>query len=359
MKRLLPYIFLLLLVVPIYAGETFPVPKGESTPLSYVALQPCSEIIIDGRLDEESWLKADWTEDFVDIEGSSKPLPYLQTRAKILWSQEGLYIGAELEETDVWATLTQRDVVIFHDNDFEVFIDPDGDTHDYYELEINALNTVWDLLLIKPYRDRQQVAVNSWDIKGLQTAVYVDGHINNPKDIDHGWQIEMLIPWETLAECAHMPCPPSDTDYWRINFSRVQWQTTVQDGKYRKVPGVPEFNWVWSPQGLVAMHYPERWGYLHFSQAKAGDTYRKPSLPAKEAVKDYLRKLYYLQKQYYMDKGYYAKSLKQLGAKPYLVDGRKLPILFQHTSQTYLISIKPDLKLPSLHIREDGLIWEK
>ena len=48
---------------------------------------------------------------------------------------------------------TQHDAVIFHNNDFEVFIDPDGDTHNYYELEINALNTVWDLFITKPYRE--------------------------------------------------------------------------------------------------------------------------------------------------------------------------------------------------------------
>ena len=50
-------------------------------------------------------------------------------------------------------TLTEHDSVIFQDNDFEVFIDPDGDNHNYYEIEINALNTEWDLRLPKPYRD--------------------------------------------------------------------------------------------------------------------------------------------------------------------------------------------------------------
>ena len=59
--------------------------------------------------------------------------------------------------------MTERDSVIFRDNDFEVFIDPDGDTHAYYELEINALGTVWDLLLLKPYRDGGP-AINGWDI---------------------------------------------------------------------------------------------------------------------------------------------------------------------------------------------------
>ena len=77
-----------------------------------------------------------------------------------------------MEEPDVWATLTERDSVIFHDNDFEVFIDPDGDTHAYYELEVNALGTAWDLILIKPYRDGGP-AINGWDIAGLKVGVDV------------------------------------------------------------------------------------------------------------------------------------------------------------------------------------------
>ncbi|CEN48597.1 hypothetical protein CCAN2_1920045 [Capnocytophaga canimorsus] len=52
------------------------------------------------------------------------------------------------------ATLKERDTVIFHNNDFEIFLDPDNDSHNYYEFEINALNTVWDLFLTKPYRGK-------------------------------------------------------------------------------------------------------------------------------------------------------------------------------------------------------------
>ena len=60
----------------------------------------------------------------------------------MLWDDDYFYIGAELREPHVWGTLTAHDSVIFHDNDFEVFIDPNGDNHEYYEFEINALGTV-------------------------------------------------------------------------------------------------------------------------------------------------------------------------------------------------------------------------
>lgn len=46
-------------------------------------------------------------------------------------------LGAQ--EPCVVATLRERNSVIFHDNDFEVFIDPDASNHNYYELEVSFL----------------------------------------------------------------------------------------------------------------------------------------------------------------------------------------------------------------------------
>src|SRR5260370_14743824 len=122
-------------------------------PKGYVCYQASGPITIDGRLDEVAWQQVPWTDLFVDIEGDAKPRPRLGTRVKMLWDDQFFYVGAELEEPHVWGTLTQHDSVIFHDNDFEVFIDPNGDNHEYYEFEINALNTGWALLLPPPYKD--------------------------------------------------------------------------------------------------------------------------------------------------------------------------------------------------------------
>jgi hypothetical protein len=117
-------------------------------PRRYVSYRAASPINIDGKLDEPAWVSAAWTDAFVDIEGDSHGRPRFLTRAKMLWDDEYFYVAAEMEEPDLWGTLRERDSVIFHDNDFEIFIDPDGDTHAYYELEVNALGTPWDLLLI-------------------------------------------------------------------------------------------------------------------------------------------------------------------------------------------------------------------
>jgi hypothetical protein len=49
-----------------------------------------------------------------------------------------------------------------------------------------------------------------------------------------------------------------------MNFSRVEWQLRVRDGRYEKVPDTKEDNWVWSPQGVINMHIPEKWGTVRF-----------------------------------------------------------------------------------------------
>lgn len=236
----------------------------------YACYQAPGRITVDGLLDDSAWASAPWSEEFVDILGDTVPAPPLRSRFKLLWDSTHLYVAAEMEEPHVWATITARDAVVYRDNDFEVFIDPDGDGLNYYEIEINALGTVWDLLLVRPYR-RGGPAITAWDIRGLQSAVRVDGTVNDPSDTDRGWTVEMALPWSVLVEAARGRRPPEDGTEWRMNFSRVQWDLDVIDGGYRKAVDPSsnrprrEHNWVWSPQGVVDMHLPERWGTVRFS----------------------------------------------------------------------------------------------
>lgn len=248
--------------------------SAEVLPKNYIAYFTDETIAVDGKADEKSWAMVPWSDDFIDIEGVKKPK--YQTRMKMMWGKDALYIYTEMMEPHVWGDITRKDSVIFYNNDIEVFIDPDGDTHHYYELEINALNTVWDLFISKAYRD-YGVTLNNWDFRGLKSAVHIDGTLNNPKDLDKKWSCEIAIPWLSINERFDDKSIAPAGDTWRMNFSRVNWDFDVVDGKYQRMKDpktseyADEYNWVWAPTGVINIHLPEKWGYVYFSEKNVGE----------------------------------------------------------------------------------------
>ncbi|MEE9407308.1 MAG: carbohydrate-binding family 9-like protein [Polaribacter sp.] len=237
------------------------------TPKSYVVYKTNQAINIDGKPDELIWGKTTFTDDFIDIKGIK--IPNQKTNVKMLWDTNFLYIYAKLFEKHIWGTLKKRDTIIFFNNDFEVFISPSNDTHNYGEIEVNALNTVWDLVLNKPYNVGGKPKT-AWNLKKLQSKVHIKGTLNNAKDEDSFWAVEMAIPLDAFAELKNTPKTiPKNGEQWRVNFSRVQWNFDLNNGIYsRKKENnklMPEYNWVWSNQGAINMHLPENWGYIQFS----------------------------------------------------------------------------------------------
>jgi hypothetical protein len=270
--------------------------KPLAEPLSYRAPYAVARPAMTGLLESGAWAAAPWTEDFADIEGARKPVPAYRTRAKMLWDEKFLYIGAELTEPHVWSTLKKHDEIVFHDNDFEVFIDPNGDGREYYEIEINAQGTVFDLFLHRSYREGAP-AIHEWDAAGMAKGCFVQGTADDSRDVDRTWTVELAIPWSAFVpprdaridalpadqrdfgDRARNGAAPAAGDTWRINFSRVQWRHNHEtldaanmrtgaphagDGTtYVKRP-LPEDNWVWSPQWAIDMHLPQFWGKVTF-----------------------------------------------------------------------------------------------
>ena len=218
---------------------------------SYTCYRTTAPVKVDGKLNESDWQAAPLSEAFVDIRGVDyKPAPTKETYMKMMWDDDFLYIAGIIEEDAVTASLKERDAIIYRDNDFEVFIDPDGDGKFYFEFECNAFGTLMDLIMDKPYNQGGNFFM-PWDCKDIRLKVHVDGKINNAKRTDKGWTVEWAIPFSSLAIGFDSP---KKHPVWRINFSRVEW--LVKEG--------PEENWVWNPTGAVNMHLPGEWGFLQF-----------------------------------------------------------------------------------------------
>ncbi len=253
----------------------------------YTCYRTAGPIQIDGKLDEPSWRLAPRSAPFVDIV-TGEPA-WFDTRVALLWDDDHLYFGFTAQETDVWGTLTERDSKIYEENDLEVFI---AARDAYYEFEINALNTIYEVFWIwkdalkpgSPYYGRREFDPSTqrtmvlagvgghvhergerwgfldWDFPGLRHAVHVDGTMNKRDDVDRGWSAELALPWKGLALLADgRSLPPKDGEVWRIDCSR--FEKIGRGGE----PLDPCAGWTWNQHGHYDSHIPEAFPKITFS----------------------------------------------------------------------------------------------
>ncbi|CEL97005.1 unnamed protein product [Vitrella brassicaformis CCMP3155] len=315
----------------------------------------------DGRVNDSAWEHAPWSTLFADIEGEAKPMPRYNTRVKMMWDDSGLWVGSWMDEPHLMAEATEINQYIFHyDHDFEVFINCDGSTHHYYEYEVNANNIRWELTLDKPYSDGG--SPTTFNLPNIQTGTDVHGSLNDPSDTDIGWGITAHFPFKDLfALVGQEAAKPKAGDWWRINFSRVEWPLEVVNGSYVKKP--PEDNWTWTPQGIVNMHRPERWGFVVFAESPSSEA--DPSIPDPLFDhKESLLQVYHYQVDYHSFYKRYATSLEDLG-----LTQTSPPIVIELTDQEdgYRASIEVDEgaeasdpeqqeRRKKVSIRADGLL---
>ena len=143
------------------------------------------------------------------------------------------------EDSDPWATLTQRNAPLYTEETVEVFFDPVGDLESYYEVEINPLGTELDIVF---RRSRSGYKGDwAWDCAGLRSAVRI---------VAGGWNAELAIPFDSVS------APPSAGAEWRVNFCRIDRPS--RDGS------LPRELSAWSPPMRENFHTPERFGVVDF-----------------------------------------------------------------------------------------------
>ena len=260
---------------------------------TYTVYQTRTPIEINGRLDGKIWDRVPFSDRFIDVV-SGEPVIF-DTRVKCLWDKENLYIAFYAQEPFVTGKLTERDAIIFQENDLEIFLG-DGDT--YYELEVNAQNTVYEVFYIwrdayvkngwhkRPEYDLltteartfggnfdrstdyfwtgshprgDKFAFIHWDYPGLETAVHVDGTLNDNSDIDRAWTLEVKLPWRGMVDLVgDKPLPPREGDIHKIGFYRYEQLRNAG----QNVP----CGWGLDAVGDNDNHKPERFSNCLFSE---------------------------------------------------------------------------------------------
>jgi len=130
----------------------------------------------------------------------------------------------------------------------------------------------------------------------------------------------MLLPTSSyVANDTVARSPPVPGDLWRWDFSRVEWEVRVVGDHYEKVEGVAAANWVWSSQGAINMHLPERWGYLCWLDGRVNASSCRKD--ATWGIRQALAAVYYAEHQFSAVNGYYTPDVLQLGLPAAVLDG--------------------------------------
>lgn len=251
---------------------------------------------IDGDVSKDIWQKAKWSPRFVDVIGDTPAL--FDSRAAVLWTDNYLYFGFYSESPFPKASMTEEGDYLWFDNDIEVFIDG-KDT--YYELQVNAYNTIYEAFYIwrDAYKEHSiyqkqaefdviendarvfggnhdrtgldfwngshergnRWAFLNWRMDGLETAVKVNGELNNDDHISDSVMHEIKIPWKSMKWLGlDRPLPPKDGDVWDFFIGR--YENLRVNGKVEAV------GWSWDPVGSDDNHRPESFTPIHFSKEK-------------------------------------------------------------------------------------------
>lgn len=234
-------------------------PAQEEVP-TYTCWKTALPLVVDGKGDEPAWQEAVPVE-LVDVRFLSGDRHHSRrTEARMSWDEQYFYFLFAVEDPDVWSIYSQRDMQLWQEEVVEIFIDPDGDSQNYAEVEVNPLNAIFDLLLSKPW-SRNGQGFAEWN-PGLATAVQVSGTVNDPADVDQGWSAEIALPWSALGKdildvSGAKSLPPRPGDEWRLNLYR--FERVRQNGAETEAQAS-----AWSPVGRVDFHVPERFGRVVF-----------------------------------------------------------------------------------------------
>lgn len=222
-------------------------------------LPPGQTMTIDGKADEPAWEKAASTGDFVDVfTGMPNPRLPVQGKVRLLWDDTSLYALFDVKDSSIRGGFPTdaKDPHLWERDTVEIMIDPDGDgdNKDYYEIQINPQNLVFD----SQFDDYNQprggptgpFGHQEWTA-GLQSAVVLRGKIDDDVEKDEGYVVEAKIPWASFTKAGKVPPVPGTS--WRMNFYAMQdnggaaWSPILGMGNFHKAARFGRVKWQLQP----------------------------------------------------------------------------------------------------------------
>lgn len=185
-------------------------------------VEKTSDFEINGQGTAREWQQTDW----VIIPFRHDNPDAQRTRAKVLYSDTGIYFLFECEDEKITATLTEDFADLFNEDVVEVFLWTDEQYPVYFEYEISPLN--YELPLLVPNFDGQFLGWIPWHYEGdkkTRHATHITGGEKAPGANIQQWTAEFFIPYKLLAPLKNVP--PQKGTSWRANMYRIDYDSNA------------------------------------------------------------------------------------------------------------------------------------
>lgn len=236
-------------------AEKGPVKMIENRSGQDLPVYKCNKILtplkLTGKLDDPQWQKANTVQLTDAVTGTAGRFA---TEVRALYDDNFLYVGFKSEDNYVWGSATERNGPIWNEECVEIFINPSGAAHQYYEINLSPNNVIFDACVLNKRTAAKPketfVPLTDFNLQTMKTAVHINGKMNQPGRAN-SWTAEYAIPFDELIGAPNIP--PQPRDVWRVNFYRIDSPQKGQRESY-----------AWSTTGSTAFHLPWKFGYLEF-----------------------------------------------------------------------------------------------
>ncbi len=216
---------------------------------SKLVVKKTTDFTVTGDGGAANWKTTDW----INITVQEADVKEVRTtKAKVLYSDLGLYFLFQNEDQKLTATITEDFTALFKEDVIEVFLWPDTSLPLYYEYELSPLN--YELIILVPNRNGKTRGWRPWHYEGrnrIQHETSIQGGEKKSGASISGWTAEFFIPFNLLQPIAGTP--KSGTQ-WRANFYRIDYDQGYSTWTWQKT----------TPNVQGNFHEYEKFGTLIF-----------------------------------------------------------------------------------------------
>lgn len=247
-----------------------PAPTGPPPMPELVASRALDVITVDGNLRDPGWMASPWSAPFVQTMNGAEAS--FEARTRVVYDETHLYVAFQVSDTDLQSPHRNADDHLWEQDCVEVFVDPDGDGRNYFEIQVSPRGVVFDTRY-DSRRQPQPFGHVDWQSQA-ESAVVLRGTLDDDQ-VDEGYHVELRIPYTAFAAGTPPATPPVAGGTWRMNFYVMEKSARGQDAAG------------WSPVLVPDFHATDRFGRVTFRDL-ARNQRANPERPSVEATAEAL-----------------------------------------------------------------------